>query len=597
MKPLKRSLYLLGVALIIFSAKLSLIDTAGSDLPLLDQWDGEAEKVIRPWLEGHLTASGIFASHNEHRIITTKLYALGLVMVGGQWNALVATTTNAAIHTLGAIALLLLTRRWVSGRWTLLMLAVVILLFALPFAWENTLYGFQVQFYFLLIFSLGHLVFALEHPRHAGRWWVGQFCGLLAIATMASGFLSSVAVLIVLGVRLARDRRLGVWDIASTVLAFCLTILGWLMKVDVPEHLPLHAHDLMQFARGFLQLLTWPAPTLLPIVFMPAAFFLGRVARNRTPRTADPLLLGLLAWSMLQAAALAYGRGGGAVLASRYFDLLTLNVFLGAVFLITEFSGRTRAWLAVGWSIAIAVGLGHESRVQWHGAIEPQIVNRIEQQTHVRNYLSTLDPAEFKDLSWPQIPYPSGEVLIQRLSSPALQSILPPSVRRPLQLSPSGEATARLLPLELRSSPIAPVLSTWPAENPPLSWRSAPQQDGLPILRFRVIGDIGSAGRDLHLVLKTASLEQPIATEAPTSNRWKTANVQRPAGTWWVEATDNDPTAWFAFTNPIEVSRWSWFAEKLLKHHRSLFAFGVALLAAGAWTDRRKSPPVSALAS
>lgn len=584
MKRLRQPLLMLGLALLIFGAKLWLIDTAGSDLPVVDQWDGEGEKVIRPWLEGRLTAADIFASHNEHRIITTKLYVLGLFKIGGQWNAFVETTLNAAIHTLCGLVLVFLTRRWMEERWRLLPGFVVLLLFALPAAWENTLYGFQVQFYFLLLFSLGQVALTLGSERITWRWGAGQLCGVLAVATMATGFLASVAVLIGLALRCVSERRISRQQVITASCAAILAVIGFAMKAHVPEHAFLRAATIGQFAVSFLRLLAWPGPYYLPLVFAPSALFLVRVLRRRAARPADAVLLALLTWSILQCAALAYGRGGGSVVSSRYFDLLSINVVLGGVFVVTELAGSVRRWAALVWVGMVATGLIQESIGQWRGAVEAHVAQRFEQQDHVRAFLRTQDPHEIDRFEWPQIPYPSSQVLLQRLSTMPMQNSMPPSVRRPLRLaSTAPSASIPTVPEPLRSEIHAPVFSSWsPAHGSPTVWRSAPQPaTTLPILRFRVAGNLGGSSRGLKLVVKSNSGEVAVKPEGEPGSRWKTVNVFRPSGEWWVEATDNDHAAWFAFTDPIEVSRWSWFAEKLLKNHRSLMLAGGLMLLFG----------------
>jgi hypothetical protein len=176
-------LVLAGFALLIFGGKLWLISAAGSDLPTWDQWDAESETLFRPWLEGHLSVRDLFHPHNEHRLVTTKLYALGLLMANGQWDAFVETTANAAVHTVFAVLLLLLARRWLKGIWLAGFGALLVLLLTLPFSWENTLFGFQIQFYFLELFSLGYIWLAFESDRFGWRWGVGQACAVLAAFT------------------------------------------------------------------------------------------------------------------------------------------------------------------------------------------------------------------------------------------------------------------------------------------------------------------------------------------------------------------------------------------------------------------------------
>ena len=137
MPTLTRWLLVAGFCLLIFGGKLWLVSAAGSDLPTWDQWDAEGEVVLRPWLEGWMGLKEIVHPHNEHRVIVTKLFALGLFTLNGQWDGFVETVAAAAVHTLAALLLVLLGRRWLHGAGLALYAALLVLLFTLPFSWEN----------------------------------------------------------------------------------------------------------------------------------------------------------------------------------------------------------------------------------------------------------------------------------------------------------------------------------------------------------------------------------------------------------------------------------------------------------------------------
>ena len=42
----------------------------------------------------------LFAHHNEHRILFTRLSGLALLALGGQWDPLLQMIVNAVVHTL-----------------------------------------------------------------------------------------------------------------------------------------------------------------------------------------------------------------------------------------------------------------------------------------------------------------------------------------------------------------------------------------------------------------------------------------------------------------------------------------------------------------
>ena len=594
MKSLARWLLVAGFCLTIFGGKLWLVDVAGSDLPTWDQWDAESEVVLRPWLEGWMRTQEIFHPHNEHRVVVTKLFALGLFVANGQWDGFVETVAGAVVHTAAALLLLLLGRRWLAKAELGLYAALLVLLFTLPFSWENSIFGFQSTFYFLLFFSLGQIWLSLEGDRFSGRWCLGQASGILAVLSMASGFFASVAILAVLAHRLVRERRWSAQQIVTVILGVIFSVAGWLMKFDVPGHAPLRAQGPAQFGTAFLELLAWPGSALFPwalLLFLPALVFLVRRIRSRTTSPAEAILLGLLGWLLLQVVATAYARGGtGAVLSPRYLDTLAVNVALGLVFLLREFAGRTRSVLVSVWLAAVIAGLDQQSCMMWREYVAPNIPRQQRQEGHVRDFLRTGDPAHLLNKPWGDVPYPDGGALVLRLTSPLIRSIMPPSVRRSVPVS-NGAPTAVPASVPAAIRPIA--LSTWSVApgSTPFHWRSAPQPASiLPILRFRIAGDLGDPERHGQLVVKSAAGEVAVRPESAPGTYWKNVSVFRPAGEWWLEATAPEAGSWFAFTEPVEVGRGTWLAEKLLKHHLAILFLGGALLAVGALPLLRRNP-------
>lgn len=585
-------LRVVGFALIIFGGKLWLINKAGSDLPTWDQWDAEGAKIVRPWIEqGLIEVSALVNPHNEHRIIIAKLYALGLLIANsGQWDAVVEMTANAVIHVLAAVALLLVARRCLPAAGLPLFGALLATLFVLPFSWENTLGGFQVSFYFLLLFSIGHIALSLTQDRFSVGWGLGQVCGFVTLACLASGFLSAVTVLVVLAFRVVRERRGTGQQIFTAIFAVVICVIGVSTMTHVPGHAPLKAHNLGEFSRSFLELLVWPTPLVLPwslFLLSPAVVFVGRLVRRRDWQALDPVLLGLLVWVMLQCLGTAYARGaGGSALSSRYLDLLALHVALGGLFLIREFSGRTRLVVGSLWAIVIGIGLAHHTKLHWQLGVVPTMGQQYHQRQNVRNYLSSGDIAYLNDKPLGQIPYPDATALARFMAPPSIQTAMPPSVRRPLPVLPdsSSSPTPTLLPPTLPAFSVPTVLSTWSLGNHGgvFTWRSAKHPaTTLPVLRFRVAGDIGTPESSLRLAVRSDAGEVQVSPESVPHERWKTVNVFRPAGEWWIEVTDADPSAWLAFTNPIELGRASWLSGKLGKWHFIVVLGGAAALVVG----------------
>ena len=74
------------------------------------------------------------------------------------------------------------------------------------------------------------------------------------------------------------------------------------------------------------------------------------------------------------------------------------------------------------------------------------------------------------------------------------------------------------------------------------------------------------------------------------SHHWKTMNIERPPGAWWLHVIDRDGVGWCAVTEPVEVGRLSWLTGKILKTSVWFVLLGLGLLAAvGLWSAPRRS--------
>ena len=195
----RRWLSLLAVFLVVFGARLWLIERYGSPVPYLDQWDAEAQLVIGPWLNGESSFDKLFSAHNEHRVLNSRLLTLALFCGNGQWDPLLEAVASSFIYGVLAVVAAIGFSRLVEQRYRGAVLFGVVLMGALPFGWENTLVGFQSQFYLLMLFSIVALWgLGIQPPLSAG-WWLGASSGMLACLSMGSGFFAAAAVLATMG--------------------------------------------------------------------------------------------------------------------------------------------------------------------------------------------------------------------------------------------------------------------------------------------------------------------------------------------------------------------------------------------------------------
>ncbi|MFA5264108.1 MAG: hypothetical protein WC378_09780, partial [Opitutaceae bacterium] len=308
-----RSTTLLAVAalvLLVLGARFGLIQRYGSDLPFMDTWDAEADLLFISHADGRLAAQNFWWPHNEHHVLWTRLLNFGLATANRQWDPKLETTVNAFLPAALAATLLLFARKRLRGIPFILAATVLGLLFVLPIGYENSLNGFQSQFYFLSLSAFGTIWLCTEGKPAGIRWCAGAAIALAGLASMASGFLAPIAILAVAGFRFITERRMTPRDLIGALIIGLVAVAGVLWINPVPLHAEFHAKSAAQFVQFLVMEMAWPCPAyaLAAIVMQtPVVVLLIRAWRHRRFEAWDAVVLGLALWSWLQMAAIAYG--------------------------------------------------------------------------------------------------------------------------------------------------------------------------------------------------------------------------------------------------------------------------------------------------
>lgn len=586
-----RFLLAAGLVFALFSAKLGLLDRYGSDLPYWDQWDGEGEFLYAPYLENRLTLPVLFRPHNEHRPVATRLWSIALLEIGGRhWDNRVQAIANIALHA--ATALLLLGLAWrILPPWPAAGFAGAIAwFFGSAVSWQNTLVGFQSQFYFLLLFSALHLGGTLLARAGSWSWRLAPAAGLAAIFSVASGVTSALACLAAVLARVLRDRKLHRDDAYPLVCNGALVVVGFFARADMPAHAALKATGVASWFDAWLHQFAWPIAALwaAPLGLIPPGLLVLAWFRRRLDGPVAWMLVGAIGWCALQTAAIAYGRGGVEHgYASRYCDLLSVTVlvnWLGLAWLaVTAPTRRARLAWHIGLAALLVVGTwglvrqAREARATSLASVPAENESRI---AAVRSYVRTHDPAFFNKVPGTELPYPSAQHLARLLDRPSLRAILPSSVRPPIALQIATGAPG--------SIGFQPLAATWPAPAALPAWISETGEAArftstmfeLETARIGVLvaGDF-EAGKQLRLVSESGATYAPLAPLA-LDPRWQQVTFAPQPGRYRLEAARTGP-GWFAFSAPVAISRASYFAQ-LLPPLASWFAIASAFCA-GAW--------------
>ncbi|EEF60138.1 hypothetical protein [Pedosphaera parvula] len=567
--------------LVSLGGKLWYILHYGSSLPYYDQWDGEAVDMYIPYFEHQLSLANLFTAHNEHRVFFTRIYDLALLLLNGQWDNLVQTVCNAIIYTAGIAGFGWLMAGLIGKRiWPVIWLPLVLIL-VLPFAYENTLWGFQSSFYFMALFSLLTVwLLGMSEPK-SSRWRLGLMAAGATLFTVASGFLAAVAVATLVMLDLLKDRRN--WRQYVPTLGACavLAIIGIMIKVDVPRHHQLAAHSLGEFLNALATQLAWPCafqPWVAPINLLPIGVLAWIYIRSdHREMLAERMILGVGCWVILQAVAGAYARGSkGQILASRYMELSCFLMVLNCMCIYLLLTRHRRhlkfpriCYLSTaGWLVCCLFGL-------WslNGFIAKSVLTSVQfsakaREEATRAFMATNDEHVLNDKEPLLLPFPYVPMLVFLLRENDVRSRLPTCVRDPLKVLDKGDGTFVHNGWKL-AEPDAPTERSWGSysvagANVPRSFKSLPiKKSTLSYLEIPVAGDLGEAGLSLQLVDMASGKTIDIKPTRKAGGRWLNIQVAAPDGEFEIVARDESETKWFAFKEPREMGRFSYLATKV----------------------------------
>ena len=595
----------------VFSSKLFLMYHNPVTAPYWDQWDGEARTLYLPFQSSSLTWFQMFAQHNEHRFFFSRLLALDLLIVNGQWDPRVQQVVNAALHSL--VAVLVVAILWSAQQRRRLGLLVFIgaLTFALPFAWENTLLGFQSGFYFLVLFSILGLWLTMTSRARTFQWALGWLCAFCGLFTGAGGLLLPVAIAGVAALTVVNDRR--EWPESRSTLAAAGAILavGLLTaSPPLPYHEVLRAKTMSDFSGALGRNLAWPyvtRPHVTVVMWLPLGALLFMVALRRAQMTLlERFTIGLGFWVFLHAGAFAYARGAGApVPAARYQDFLSFGFVANAMAAVAALdrmtSGpaarRVAAIVLMSWFLVPVAGL--------HGLVrETQTALSLWRQywraqaSNVRQYVLAGDLAEFASKRpIEQLPYPDAQILAALLREPQIRRILPPAVREPVRVEPRM-VTNDAFVLE----GVPPTTSRDPAAR---SWGSYTSQgahsrgrfESQPLescqsgnkLQFEVAGYLSAQDQYLAVTNLESGREQHVKVGKVAREGWTSALISCPAGPYAIMAVDARLDQWLSFREPVEVGRVSPLVEWLIALSPQLLVVAtLGVLANGGYEARRR---------
>jgi len=557
---------LLGFA--IFAVKLWVIRQYGSSVPQLDQWSGEAWKLYKPYLEGTLSWSDLFAPHNEHRIFFSRLLFLGLLKANGLWEPLLEMVVDAALHATVIVFFVALCSRALSGPHRVLLILVTSPLWLLPFGWENTLVGFQSPFYLVAFFGSLSLLLCWRFETLTLGWFACLLTCVCSLFSLANGLFVPIACGFILAARLWIQPAQWLRQIVGLALLVALAVWGYeLVPVELRAG-QYRATSLVQLLGTLCMTLSWPCGGSWAFLILQAPFVLLGLAlfRQRVPvRDVAWLPLALGAWGCIQALATAYGRANLTPLTSRYLDTfcLTLCASLACLLVWTvRFAPplqqkRHAAFIGV-WALTCVWGAGHHFASHTSDELLTARDLTAMQEATVKTYLESHDAGL---LTTKPIPFPEAEPLKGWLDDPTLTAIMPARLRPVLRSSRQMTGDGFSSRSYFRNGGIAPPENPryWSSYGPDLGLAQRSQIElkfgGASKTRWLevyVSGEPSAQSMSLAITDKSGRTHN-LAPFFNPGMAWKSQLIKIPAGSFVLQAKDDSATNWLAFSNPREV--------------------------------------------
>lgn len=418
---------------------------AGS-LPFWDQWEA-INRFMRPWLAGQWHLSLLFAPHNEHRIAFTRLFNLMWVLSNrGHWDNLVLAYGQCILYAVQFVILFALLCKHESWKFRLAFVACIVCTTVLPYDWENTLFSFQNQFYFMTIGALAMIAIAAWRPASITTFWLLCLVGVLSLFTMASGVLASVAVIAVLILSYWRDHAHRVFTGAAIAEMIVITVVGLAIIPNIPYIDALHAKTPNEWYNALSMTLMWPVPRfegvhlaealrIVPVVliWLPSIIWLVCFARSRKAEPAELFAAGVVVWAALQALAIVQARGHDLVsVPSRYTDLLVMGTLANAWFALrllrsvsASSTQRMATIAASGVFFVVAIWGFVRSTPTDMAAMRGRYGLVVAESANVESYLHTHDTRHFMELPGRMLSYPNAELLRGMLDDRVIRAMLP----------------------------------------------------------------------------------------------------------------------------------------------------------------------------
>lgn len=578
---------------IILLLKIKFILMFGSAVPYWDQWDSEAAFLMIPFLENSLNLSDLFASHNEHRIFFTRILSLFLLKINSHWDPVVQMIVNsllAGIPYLIIYKFVKIEDRYFKN----IILGFMIFSYLQPSSLENTLAGFQSQFYLMVTFSLLSIKFLCVKEQNYLNTILGLLLGVCACFSMASGVLSFAVVICYYMIQLFIDKKIKVLPILNIVLCFILFFVFYKYTNRPVGHEGLKAKTLVDFLLTLKNNLSWPGIKYeLIILHIPLFYCLINYIVKEKLRELKPIIL-IGFFVVFQAVAMSYSRVSvNQYPASRYQDILIIGLIANLILLVSIRSLLTKKFVSffglfsLIWFSLTCLSFMTLYKTQTLPLLKHKIHTAKEQLERSSEYIKTGNLNVLKERSQLEgIPYPSPERLALLLSNESLRKVLPSVMKLKLNVLNIKDNSDFV---QNGYYPTTPFFNTGLAFGSYNQTGDKNKGEGFseriePEHQYMVIPHagyyFGKENLQIEIHYDNGEIEKVNKPKEPVRESWGLLYVKVKKEAFKFKLIDNSNEKWFAIGNPHFVGPLTYYITILGSMHlnKLLFLLLVILL-------------------
>jgi hypothetical protein len=261
--------------------------------------------------------------------------------------------------------------------------------------------------------------------------------GLTSLFTMGSGFLAPAIAAAICLARWRREPLQGRHPVILCALFAGFAATGALLYREAPFQSTLYARTWADFWQPLVSRAAWPLPPRVgwaALAWVPCLAAGAAAVLRRRASVLDWFVVGIVAWALLDAVALAHNRPKDLPpFDPKYYTAMSLGVaasVVSAAAMITRWPARRGlVVLCAAASLATVVAMDAIA-IRSVQASRDQLADRVSFDRMVRRFLATGDPTQIQAQPYWKLPYWNGAELVGILDSPDLQPWLPAVYRR-----------------------------------------------------------------------------------------------------------------------------------------------------------------------